>query len=168
MCKSVNTRPLGKTLATPHLKLGTSLSPIFSVGLLRGFAYCPAMRPIRTTGIRAPHIRIREKERISPIFAVMFSYGCHWWSRIQETLQGHTCVQASKLSAQSPAWRRNALFSWTWESWYLKRSICQRYLSLIRVTFWDCELASDGATSGGRVAILDRTLTTLIQRTQHD
>jgi hypothetical protein len=30
--------------------------------------------------------------------------------------------------------------------------------------FWDCGLASDGATSGGRVAILDNTLTVLIQQ----
>ena len=64
-------------LTRTYLKLGTNLSPIFSVGLLRGFAYCPAMRPIRITGVREPQMRIREKERINPIFAVMFSYGCH-------------------------------------------------------------------------------------------
>lgn len=63
-----------RRLAITHLKLGIILSPTFSIGLLRGFAYCPAMRPIRTTGVRAPQMRIREKERISPIFAVMFSY----------------------------------------------------------------------------------------------
>ena len=62
------------TLATTYLKLGTNLSPTFSVGLLRGFAYCPAIRPIRTTGVRAPQMRIKEKERINPIFAVIFSY----------------------------------------------------------------------------------------------
>ena len=69
-------RPSDKFRTVPYLKLGTSLSPIVSVGRLRGFAYCPAMRPIRTTGIRAPQIRIKEKERINPIFAVMFSCGC--------------------------------------------------------------------------------------------
>jgi hypothetical protein len=35
---------------------------------------------------------------------------------------------------------------------------------LIPVMVCGCELASDGATSGGRVAILDNTLTVLIQR----
>lgn len=65
-------------MTTAHLKLGTNLSPTFSVGLLRGFAYCPDMRPIRTTGVRAPQMRIREKERINPTFAVMFSYGCRF------------------------------------------------------------------------------------------
>ena len=57
------------------LKLKTCLpSPSFSYELLLGLAYCPAIRPMRTTGNRAPQIRTREKERMSPIFEEMFSY----------------------------------------------------------------------------------------------
>lgn len=38
----------------------------FSVPLERGLAYCPAMRPIRTTGRRIPQIMISENWRMSP------------------------------------------------------------------------------------------------------
>jgi len=56
------------------LKLKTCRpSPSFSYELLLGLAYWPAIRPMRTTGKRAPQIRTREKERMSPIFEEMFS-----------------------------------------------------------------------------------------------
>lgn len=57
-------------------KLKTSRpSSSFSIPLLRGLAYWPAIRPILTTGRRPPQIRMREKLRIKPIFAVIFSCG---------------------------------------------------------------------------------------------
>ena len=77
-----------------YRKFKTSLSPIFSVWLLLGFAYCPAIRPTRssykgklhgqqrarmeqrTTGMRAPQTRMRENERMSPILAAILSCRC--------------------------------------------------------------------------------------------
>lgn len=43
----------------------------------------------------------------------------------------------------------------------------QRRFDSISMVFRQCELASDGATSGGRVAILDNTLVILTQRTRN-
>jgi hypothetical protein len=63
------------------------------------------MQQIRwlTTGKRAPHIRIKENDKINPIFDVMFS--CRRFSTFPtwESNAEQTWVQASKLSAQSPA-----------------------------------------------------------------
>lgn len=93
-------------LTLSPLKLNTVLPSTTSVPLLLGFAYCPAIRPTRTTGILAPQIKINEKLRMSPILALTFSP-----------------VQASKDSAQSPACRRKASLRCTRESWWRRRSI---------------------------------------------
>lgn len=58
-----------------YRKLNTSRpSDRRSVWLERGFANWPAMRPILTTGTRAPQIRIRENDKINPILFEIFSY----------------------------------------------------------------------------------------------
>lgn len=59
---------------SPRKLATTRPSSRVSVPLLLGLAYCPAMRPIRTMGTRAPQTRISENERMSPILAVIFSY----------------------------------------------------------------------------------------------
>jgi hypothetical protein len=70
----LNTRGGQQSRRKTDLKLKTCRpSPSFSYELLLGLAYCPAIRPMRTTGKRAPQIRTREKERMSPIFEEMFS-----------------------------------------------------------------------------------------------
>lgn len=78
-----------------HRKVNTSFFPSFvsttSVALLLGFAYCPAIRPTRTTGTRAPQMTIRLMSRTSLSLASI-------WAGLQY----------EKSSAQSPDWRRNA------------------------------------------------------------
>ena len=51
-----------------------------------------------------------------------------------------TPVHASKLSAQSPAWRRNASFRWTSPSWCRKRSIWDKISAEIRVPLGQAHL----------------------------
>lgn len=65
---------LSETYTTTDRKLSTSLpSPRTSVFELLGFAYCPAILPMRTMGRRAPQITIKEKDKIRPILLEMFS-----------------------------------------------------------------------------------------------
>lgn len=81
---------------------------------------------VRTTGNRAPQIKMSEKERINPIFACIFSYNrAASASRSLKIycINACTLVQASKLSAQSPACSKNASLRWTAPSWCRKRSI---------------------------------------------
>ena len=62
--KKINTRWKQEGEKRTGLKLKTCRpSPSFSYELL-GLAYWPAIRPMRTTGKRAPQMSTREKERI--------------------------------------------------------------------------------------------------------
>lgn len=91
------------TSALTYRKLNTSLpSGSFSVLLDRGFANWPAIRPIRTTGTRAPQIRIRENDSMSPILFDIFSWMILSYRKYRRK-KAPTWVHASKLSAQSPA-----------------------------------------------------------------
>jgi hypothetical protein len=80
-----------------YRKLRTSLpSGSRSVLLDRGLANCPAIRPMRTTGMRPPQIRIREKDKISPILLDMFS--CTGVNRLLELLKSsHECMRRNSL-----------------------------------------------------------------------
>src|ERR1044072_9322065 len=62
-----------------------------SVPLERGLEYWPAMRPTFTTGTEAAYVST------API-----------WSRVLSLLRMWSADTASKASAQSPPWRRNA------------------------------------------------------------
>ena len=128
----------------------TIRSPIFSVGLLLGFAYCPAMRPIRTcvqhrtiskcarstdggkTSAYDGHAGTpddNERERKDePDFVrdVLLRPRGKGRRTIVQYCDERTCVQASKLSAQSPAWRRNAWLCCTWVSLVLSLSTWER------------------------------------------
>lgn len=58
-----------------NLKDGISIPLTTSVGDDRGFAYCPAILAIRTTGNFAPQIRTKLICNITFIFASIGSYG---------------------------------------------------------------------------------------------
>src|SRR5687768_15292999 len=73
-------------------KLGSSTPPTFSNDDDRGFANWPAMRPTFTTGTPSEYVSTTAIWRITRSFSRML-----------------TAENSSKLSAQSPAWRRNAL-----------------------------------------------------------
>ncbi len=78
---------------------GRSTSPIRSVGLERGLANWPAMRPTFTTGTPIEYVSTTAIWRMTRSFSRML-----------------LAENSSKLSAQSPAWRRKALPAATWAS----------------------------------------------------
>ena len=128
----------------------TTRSPIFSVGLLLGFAYCPAMRPMRTceqhrtiskcapstdggktsaydghTGTPDDNEREGKDEPDLVRDILLRPLGMGIITSVQH-FDERTCVQASKLSAQSPAWRRNAWLCCTWVSLVLSLSTWEK------------------------------------------